>query len=186
MLRSRLAVLLVSLISFATVACERSQPTTSPEPSPAETPTEVAPEPEAEAEAEAESEPEEPEEPAEPEEPEVSEIKEAVFKKDGFEARDFQCQLSVPTRGAVGYIAAGLADADAELDACAPKGAAIEVSWGYVSGQAGNVSVGAETSKQANCVAAAMKKVRAGVEANCSAILLLGDPTAAAAAYDAR
>lgn len=183
MLRSRLAVLLITSV-IATVACERSQPSTPPEPSPAKTPTEVASEPDPQEEAEADPEPAHT--PSEPEDPEISEIKEAVFKKDGFEARDFQCELSVPTRGADRYIAAGLADADAELDACAPKGAAIEVRWGYVSGQAGNVSVDAETSKQANCVAAAMKKVRAGVEANCSAILLLGDPTAAAAAYDAR
>ena len=179
MLRIRLAVLLIT----ATVACERSQPSTPPESSSAETPTEVAPEPAPEPEPEPTPEAE----PApEPEEPEVSEIKEAVFKKDGFEARDLQCVLTVPTRGAAGYIAAGLAEQDAALDACAPKGAAIEIRWGYVSGKAGNVSVSAETTKQANCIAAAMKQVRAGVEANCSAIMLLGDPTAAAAAYDAR
>jgi outer membrane biosynthesis protein TonB len=176
MLRLGLAVVLVA----AMVACERSQPSTSPEPAPA-----ASSEPSSEPDPEPDPEPE-PAPAAEPEEPEVSEIKQSVFKKDGFEARDLQCALSVPTRGAEGYIAAGLADADAELDACAPKGAAIEVRWGYVSGQAGNVSVDAATSKQANCVAAAMKKVRAGVEANCSAILLIGDPTAAAAAYDAR
>ena len=171
------------MLLAATIACERSQPSTTPEPS--VTP-EVTPEPEPASEPTPEVEPEPEPAPEEPEEPEVSAIKEAVFEKDGFQARDLQCTLTVPTRGAAGYIAAGLAEQDAALDACAPKGAAIEISWGYVSGQARNVSVSAETSKQANCIMAAMGKVRAGVEANCSAIMLIGDPTGAAAAYDAR
>jgi hypothetical protein len=172
---------LVVVFITAAVACERSQSSTPPEPTPSASTTEVAPAPEPAPEPEPELVPA-----PEPDEPEVSEIKQAVFSKDGFEARDLQCALTVPTRGAEGFIAAGLADQDAALDACAPKGAAIEISWGYVSGQARNVSVSAETSKQANCVMAAMAGVRAGVEASCSAIMLLGDPAGAAAAYEAR
>lgn len=176
------AVLLIA----TTVACERSQTSTPPEPAPAETPADAPAEPANEALAE----PEEPEEPAvesQPaQEPEISEVKQPVFEKDGFLARDLVCSLTVPTRGADRYIAAGLVDADAALDACAPKGAAVDVTWGYVSGQARNVSVDAETSKLANCVMKAMEQVRAGVEAECRAVLLIGDPVCAAAAYEAR
>lgn len=173
--RFGLAVLLVA----TSVACEPSKSTTPPEPSPAAS----KPEPEPELEPEPEPEPA-----PEPEEPEESEFATAVLSQGGFEARDLNCTLATPTRGAGGYITAGLVDpeVDAALDACAPKGAAIAVDWAYVSGQAGNINVVAKTSKQANCVAAAMGKVRAGVEGECSAILLIGDPAAAAAAYEAR
>ncbi|PRQ03438.1 hypothetical protein ENSA5_15990 [Enhygromyxa salina] len=178
-----LALVLVA----AAVACEPSKPSTPPEPTP------VA-EPEADAEIEAEAEPEaeaeaEPEPEAEPEaeaEAEVTQIDEAVFSKDGFEARDFHCSFDWPTRHAARYIAAGLADEDAALDACAPEGAAVEVEWSYAGGPTQNISVSAESSKIANCVTTAMTKVRAGVEGDCSAILLIGDPARAAAAYEAR
>lgn len=170
------------LLVFA-AACERSESSTPPEPTPTvSTPAEA----EAEAEAEPEPEPEAELEPTPEAEPEVSEIKQEVFSKDGFEARNLSCAINVPTRGADGYIAAGLVDADAALDACAPKGAAVQVSWEYLSGQAGNISVDATSSKLANCVAAAMGKVRAGVDASCSAVLLIGDAAGAAAAFEAR
>jgi hypothetical protein len=175
--RFGLTVLLVA----ASLACEPSKSTTPPEPSPAESKPEPEPEPEVEPEPEPEPAPE-----PEPEEPEVSEFAEAVLSQGGFEARGLKCTFAEPTREGQGYIIAGLVDADAALDACAPKGAAIDVSWNYVSGQAGNIDVSAKTSKQANCVATAMGQVRAGIEAECSAVLLLGDPAAAAAAYEAR
>jgi hypothetical protein len=170
------------VVLAAAAACEPATSSTPPEPTPAaataESPSE--PEPESAPAPEPESAPEP--EPA----PEVSKIDEPVYSKEGFEARDLHCTLETPTRGAAGYIAAGLVDADATLDACAPKGAAVEVSWAYISSMAQNVSVEAETSSLANCVMTAMASVRAGVDASCSAVLLIGDPAAAAAAYDAR
>ncbi len=170
------------MLVVAVSACEPSKPSTPPEPTSVDSTTEPAAQPEAEPAAEAEPEPA-----AEPEpeaEPEVSEIDEAVFSKDGFEARDLHCSLGEPTRNAARYIAAGLADQDAALDACAPEGAAVEVNWVYLGGPTGDISVVAETSSLANCVTQAMAKVRAGVEADCRAVILIGDPAGATAAYD--
>ncbi|MFO7564158.1 MAG: hypothetical protein R6X02_16045 [Enhygromyxa sp.] len=166
------------LLVFA-AACERSESSTTPEPTPAVSPAESPAEPEPRIEPEPEPEPE-------PEQSEETGLSEAVFSREGFEARNLNCSFNTPTSGGSGYIAAGLVDADAELDACAPKGAAVTVSWDYVSGGAANISVEATSPKLANCVAAAMTKVRAGVDANCSAVLLIGDSAGAAAAFEAR
>jgi hypothetical protein len=171
------AVLLVA----AVMACDSSsEPSTTPEPSPTDGAVESAPDPEPEPEPEPE--------PAPQEEPEVTSLSEPVLSQDGFEARNLQCSFGVPTRGAAGFIVAGLVDPEVVglLDACAPKGAAVEVSWGYVSAHARNVSVVAENSKMAKCVMTAMDKVRAGVDATCTAIILIGDDAGAAAKFEAR
>jgi hypothetical protein len=179
--RHGLIVLIPLMIPMIIVAsaCERSQSSTSPEP----TPTVSNPTPRSEPEPERDV---EPEADSEPEDPEIDRIDEPVFSRDGFEARGLKCSLNTPTRSADRYIAAGLVDADAALDACAPKGAAVQVSWEYVGGGAANITVDATSSKLAKCVATAMTQVRAGVGASCSAILLIGDPAGATAAFDAR
>jgi hypothetical protein len=175
MQRIGLSVLLV----FATAACDKSDSSNQPEPEPAP----VAAEPEPESEPEPEPEPE----PApEPENPEVSDYDVPTYSKDGFEARNLSCEFAEPTREGPGYIDASLRDADAALDACAPKGAAIDVEWAYLGGPTGEIDVAAGSKKQADCVAAALAKIRAGVTATCKATLLLGDTAAATAAFDAR
>jgi hypothetical protein len=167
------------LLIFCVVACDSDKSSTPPEPT-STTGAVEQPQPEPEAEPEPEPEPE----PAEVAEP--MEFSEASFSQDGFEARNFHCKLNAETKGAQGYIKAGLVDQDAALDACAPKGAAIEVTWSYVSSAAQNVSVVGQNASQAKCITKAMAGVRAGVDASCSAVLLLGDLTAATAAFDAR
>ena len=166
----------VAVLSISTalvfVACKREDTEAPAEPAVSEPEPEVEPEPEPEPEPE--------------QDPEEIKVDQDVVSRDGFEARDLHCVIDVPTRGATGYILAGLTDADAALDACAPKGAAIKVEWSYVNNVAGNASVSASSQKMANCVAKAMGEVHAGVSAKCSAVLLLGDLTAATAAYDAR
>jgi hypothetical protein len=138
---------------------------------------ERAPEPEPEPQAEPEPEPE----------PEVTKFDAAELSEGGFEARNLHCSFNEPSSRAAGYITASLVDADAALDACAPKGAAIEVTWAYLNGPVGSISVVATNSKVANCVAAAMSNnVSAGVKASCSAVLLLGDPAGATAAFEAQ
>lgn len=176
MQRLGLTVLLISMM----VACDSSKSSTPPEP----TPTDAAVEPQAEVEPTPEPEPEP--EPAPEPEPEVMAFDEPVFSQDGFEARNLECKFNSATRGGAGYVKAGLVDVDAALDACAPKGAAIDVAWGYISNQAQNISVSAASNTVAKCVMKAMGGVRAGVEANCTAVLLIGDVAAATAAFDAR
>ncbi|EDM77402.1 hypothetical protein PPSIR1_37844 [Plesiocystis pacifica SIR-1] len=171
---------------MAVFACEPAEPTTPPSEG-TDAPAEAAPEPEPEmAEPEPEVEPE-PEAAPEPEpEPEVSEVNLPSLSRDGFEARNLHCELETPTRNAERYITAGLVKRDADLDACAPKGAAVEVQWEYVSGNAASVEVSASSGGVANCVSTTMTKVGAGVSARCSAVLLLGDQAAAQAEFDAR
>ena len=184
MRRLGVASLLVASLVSGLVACDRSSGSTPPD-STGAAEVEAAPAPAPEPEPEPESEPEPEPEPAATE---VSKVAEAVVEKDGFVARDLQCSLDVPTADGDRYILASLTDpaVDAALDACAPKGAAIEVEWSYMSGQAGDISVVATSGKQASCIAAAMTKVHAGVTAKCSAVLLIGDLAAATAAYEAR
>jgi hypothetical protein len=178
----RLSIASVLVLSLA--GCERAPSSTPPESGGGSevAASESAPieEPEAEPAPEPEPEPER--------EAAVSEVAEPVLEKDGFVARDVQCTLSEATVNGDRYILAGLTDpeVDAALDACAPKGAAIQVEWSYVSGQAADIAVVATSPKQANCIAAAMTKVRAGVSAKCSAVLLVGDLAAATKAYEAR
>jgi hypothetical protein len=176
MQRLGLPVLILSLM----VACDSSKSSTPPESTPTDATVEPQPEPEPEPQPEPEPAPE-----PEPE-PEVMEFNEPVFSQDGFEARNLNCKFNSATRGGAGYVKAGLVDVDDALDACAPKGAAIDVTWGYISNQAQNVSVSAESNTVLKCVMKAMGGVRAGVDANCSAVLLIGDTAAATAAFDAR
>jgi hypothetical protein len=186
----RLSIASVLVLSLA--ACERAPSSTPPESgggsevAPSEKPAIPDPEPALEPEPEAESETDP--EPESPPATAVSEVTEPVVEKDGFVARDLHCTLSDATVNGDRYILAGLTDpeVDAALDACAPKGAAIAVEWSYVSGQAADIAVVASSPKQASCIAAAMTKVRAGVSAECSAVLLVGDLTAATKAYEAR
>jgi hypothetical protein len=170
------------VLAVATLACEKSQ-----------TPPPVEPEPAAEpapptAVDEPEPEPESTPEPAPTAEPEVSQFDATEFSEAGFEARDVHCTFEEPSSKATGYIKASLVDADAALEACLSKGgAAIRVEWKYIGGPTSDISVDAENQKVANCVANVVaKNISAGVKASCSAVFLLGDTTAAAAAYEAR
>lgn len=170
------------LLLSSMVACDSSKSSTTPEPTPSDSGSTVQPQPEPEPAPEPEPEPE----PAPEAEPEVMAFEEPAFSQDGFEARNLKCTFNSSTRSGPGYIKAGLADVDAALDACAPKGAAIDVTWGYISNQAQNISVSAPNNTVVKCVMKAMGGVRAGVEANCSAVLLIGDVAAATAAFEAR
>lgn len=166
------------VLATATLACDRGA-TTQPPVQAATPEAEPAPEPEAEAEPAPEPEAEA--------EPEVSKLDADAVSEGGFEARNLHCTFAEPSSRASGYIIASLVDADAALDACAPKGMAIEVGWSYVGGPTSEISVAAENSKVANCVAAAVSQhVSAGVRASCNAVLLLGDVTKASAAFEAR
>lgn len=167
------------LLAVGVLACDRSQPPPV-EPEPADA---ADPEPEPESEPEPAPEPEPEPEAA----PEVMNFDAAELSQDGFEARNLHCTFDDASSVATGYITASLVDADAALDACAPKGAAIEVTWAYLGGPIGDISVVAERSKVANCVAAAMSNnVSAGVKATCSAVLLLGDIAGATASFETR
>ena len=171
-------VLLVAATPLA-LACDKSQPQPTQDPEPATD----APPPQPEPETEPEPEPEP--EVAAPSEPEVSSFDADQFSEGGFEARHVHCTFDDPSSKATGYIKASFADADAAFDACAPKGAAIEVTWDYMGGPVGNISVVTENQKVANCMGSAMtNSLSAGVHATCSAIFLIGDIAGATAAFE--
>jgi hypothetical protein len=170
------------LLAAATLACDKSQTPPPREPEPTVAPP-SQPEPEEEPEAEPEPEPE----PAPAAEPEVSSFNAETFSEGGFEARFINCSFDEPSSKATGYIKASLVDADAAIDACAPKGAAIDVTWDYAGGPASNISVVAENQKVANCVGAAISKnVSAGLHASCTGVFLIGDLAGATASFDKR
>ena len=178
-----LALSCVLLLGLA--ACDGGEPTTPPEPdatAQADAAPPAEPEPELEPEVEAEPEPE-----PEPAPAAERDYKEGTISKDGFEARALDCKLNDAVEGARGFTIAGLSKQDAAFDACAPKGAVVDVEWNFVSNASTDISISAESGKVASCVGAAFAKVRAGVgSGKCSVTLLIGDATAAAAAYDAR
>lgn len=166
------------LLAAATLACDKSQTPPTQEPQPT---VDAPPQTEPESEPEPEPEPE----PAPAAEPEVSEFKAATFSEGGFEARNLNCSFDEPSSKATGYVRASLVDADAALDACAPKGAAVDASWDYAGGPVNNISVGAENQKVANCVSAAMSNhLSAGLHASCTAVFLIGDIAGATASFE--
>lgn len=173
------------LLVVATLACERGQSapaTVTPDDGP---PPQPSPEPADEPEPADAPEPADEPEPAG--EPEVSQFVAEEFSEGGFVARNLRCEFEQASSVATGYIKASLVDADAALDACVSKGAAIQVSWKYIGGPSSDISVDGENQKVANCVANAVaNNVSAGVRASCSAVFLLGDSAAATASFDSR
>lgn len=99
---------------------------------------------------------------------------------DGVELRDLSCEVEQGGFLAPTLVVAALASHKAAIDACAPAGAAFSLKWNWTTSTP-TVEV-ADSSDRARdaCVADVVRKAEAPVVGTCSAILLAGEPTAAA------
>ncbi len=104
---------------------------------------------------------------------------------DGVELRDLSCEVEQGGLLAPTLVVAALATHKADIDACAPQGAAFALKWSWTSATPTvEVTDSSERSKD-SCIADVIRKAEAPVVGSCSAILLAGEPTAAANAATA-
>lgn len=96
------------------------------------------------------------------------------FTIRGLTVRDLACRMVETDAMAVAEVVDGLAGQRAALDACAPAGAAVPVTWSYQGGQAGAIKVERADKKVAACVRKAVSAARASQTASCTATLLIG------------
>ena len=105
---------------------------------------------------------------------------------DGQEVRALSCTLESGGLFAVAGVVGSLAAQKTALDACLPSGGAFEVEWSWVAGKTATQKVlKASTASASTCVQGALGKTTSGVNGTCKAVLLLGEPVAAAAAATA-
>lgn len=111
----------------------------------------------------------------------------ATMNVDGQEVRDLTCNLESGGLLASMVVVGALSKHKAALDACAPQGAAFRVSWTWTGGATvGVTSVSASDADLASCVVGVLQQsLEAPVNGQCTATLLAGEATAAAAAADA-
>lgn len=101
---------------------------------------------------------------------------------DGLNVRELDCTLEGGGLLAQIVVVGGLATQRQALDACAPEGAAFKVGWTWAEGVTSKVTVDDGPDKARSCVAAAVGAVEAPMAGRCSAVLLVGDLSAAEAA----
>lgn len=103
---------------------------------------------------------------------------------NGMELRDISCELTTGGMFASMAVTAEIANQKPAYDACHPAGAAVAMSWTWKDGKTSNVTVVASSHEPANtCMIAALGAIESSQSGTCNATLLIGDPTAATAAY---
>lgn len=102
---------------------------------------------------------------------------------DGQEVRALSCTLREPDLVALLTVVGALAQQKAALDACAPRGAAFRVRWTWGAKTAAKVEAARAPKAAEACVARALERTR-GPAGACGAIVLAGDPAAAAKAAE--
>lgn len=103
---------------------------------------------------------------------------------DGFALRALECSMEQGGFLAASVLVGALAQHDAVLDACAPEGAAFAVKWAW--GVSVEASVTASSKASANdCIEAALRGTTPARNGQCTAVVLVGDVAAAAAASEA-
>jgi hypothetical protein len=109
------------------------------------------------------------------------------MEADGLAVRRFECRVD-GGGGLFGSLAlVGLLAAQKKgFDKCAPKGAAPDVFWSFRAGKTVDVRVEDPDAKVAACVTKVMSRVKATMEAQCAATILVGERTAAEAAAAAK
>ena len=113
--------------------------------------------------------------------------KAAELSMGGLEARTVSCRMQEQGLPALEEILAGVAEHKAALDDCAKTGEAIAVTWEFAGGRVRDAKVTDDIPpKQAKCITATLRKAKLATSGTCKAVLLLGDPTAAATALTAR
>lgn len=102
---------------------------------------------------------------------------------DGQRLDRLECRASdLPMLGALAVVAS-IAEAKPALDRCAPKGAAVALTWTFEGGKARDIELAhASSPAVGRCVAKAMRRVVAPFSAQCGATVLVGDDTGADAA----
>jgi len=100
---------------------------------------------------------------------------------DGLQVRSLQCTLDKGGFLAAATVVGALAQQNGALDACAPEGAAFSVKWTW--GAAADAAVTASSRPDANvCIQAALKTTTSSLNGQCTAVILVGEEVAAAAA----
>lgn len=113
-----------------------------------------------------------------------TQIKVGQMTADGLEVHDLSCKL----RSGGGLFASmaivgALAKQKKAIDACAPEGAAFQVSLVWAGGKTSEAKVEKGSKDAASaCVTAALKKISAPAEGTCSAVILAGNAQQARAA----
>ncbi|MFT4975183.1 MAG: hypothetical protein ACI8S6_001070 [Myxococcota bacterium] len=102
---------------------------------------------------------------------------------DGMAIRQLSCQLERGGLFASAMVVGALSAQKAGLDACAPQGAAFTVSWTWAEGTTVASVAGSVPDKEA-CIRAALLPIQPPTRGQCVALILTGEPTAAAAAAD--
>ncbi len=111
----------------------------------------------------------------------------AELERDGLAAREVGCRLPEQGLPALADAMSYVARHKSPLDACAPEGAALRITWAFEKGRISDVKVTDPVAKKVGwCVATALKKARMPGNGSCEAVLLLGDPANAATAFTAR
>lgn len=102
---------------------------------------------------------------------------------DGLEVRELHCTMENVNFLSGMQTVAALSARKADFDACAPEGAAFTVKWTWGDKGTSNVAVVSSSKPAANaCVQKALVKASSDLRGSCDAMILAGDPTAAAAA----
>lgn len=98
---------------------------------------------------------------------------------DGQEVRQLKCTLKEADFFATMTIAAAVARQKKALDACVPAGGAFRATWKWKGGKATDVKVSAASAEKAKaCVVKALGHTTAA-DADCGAVILVGDAAAA-------
>lgn len=104
---------------------------------------------------------------------------------DGMELRDLSCDVEQGGFLAPTLVVAALATHKADIDACAPTGAAFSLKWSWTSPTPAVEVTDSSDRARDSCIADVIGKAEAPVVGSCSAILLAGEATAAANAATA-
>lgn len=114
-----------------------------------------------------------------------STINVASMTVNGLEARNLSCTLQKGGLLAPATIMGALSAKKEALDACSPKGAAIDVTFDWTTATGKTTATAGGDDKTHTCVQTALS-VPAPVTGTCTATILIGDQAAASAAADAR
>ena len=102
---------------------------------------------------------------------------------DGLSVRSLECTLDKGGFLAAATVVGSLAQQEAALDACAPEGAAFAIRWTWGISAEASVTAASKASAS-DCIQAALTSTSSSLNGQCSAVILVGDEVAAAAAAE--
>ncbi|HRI10200.1 MAG TPA: tetratricopeptide repeat protein [Nannocystaceae bacterium] len=107
-----------------------------------------------------------------------------ILNVTGVQVRGIACRLAEQGDEALTRAFAGIADQKLALDACAPDGAAVTMSWKGNKGKVQELKIDGAPRPIAACISAALRKAKSELPGPCKGVVLLGNPEAAVAAYE--